>query len=380
MAELKTIKIPLTQIVKVSLLKIDKKNPNVMTKSQLDSLKKGMKRFGFLTPIITNKDYLIADGEHRYKAAKALGMKEVPVIALPVNEVNRRILRQVLNKLRGEHGKDKDVDEFRFLMENDSLGLLADLMDAKENDFLTFIDDSKDVVPDEFDVNKHFKNPKYKFKLGAMWKLGKHRLMCGNSTFKDDVKALMGGKKPAMIHTDPPYGLGGYAGRSGKFKPVQGDDLDTRKFYECILDCQERYVWCEWKTYPLLVASMGLPRSLIVWNKKSFGMGGPYRRQHEFCAYWGKFKSTTETDVWDFSRATKYMHPTQKPTDLCARAIKNSSKHDDIVLDLFGGSGSTLIACEQTGRICYMMEIDPAYVSVIIERWEQFTGKKGVRL
>lgn len=214
---------------------------------------------------------------------------------------------------------------------------------------------------------------------GQVWEIpskatpGKsHRVMCGDSTDKADVDKLMGGAKADLLWSDPPYGLGGYAGRSGKFDAVKGDDAERDEligFFE-VGQCENMYICCEWKTYPYLLAARGEPRSLIVWAKNNFGMGNGYRRQHEFIGFYGQFDSTTETDLWQVDRdAVKdYMHPTQKPTELPKRAILNSSKRHSAILDPFLGSGTTLIAAEQTARVCYGMEIAPEYVSVILER------------
>jgi DNA modification methylase len=184
-----------------------------------------------------------------------------------------------------------------------------------------------------------------------------------------------------MLNTDPPYGLGGYAGRSKKFDPVIGDDEDTLRFYQILpTSIKERYVWCEWKTYPILIKALGLPRSLIVWAKNNFGMGNGYRRKHEFCAYYGDFNSTTESDLWEVSKDVQYSHPTQKPVELAVRAINNSSKPGNIVIDYFLGSGFTLIACENLGRKCRGCEIDPGYVAVTLQRYKDTFPEKEIRL
>jgi len=206
-----------------------------------------------------------------------------------------------------------------------------------------------------------------------MYQLGAHRLLCGDSTDPVMVKSLMDGEKADMVFTDPPYGLDGYAGRSGKFDALAGDDENSQRLYEAVpLDADNVFVWCEWKTYPRLLAALGEPRSLIVWNKNVFGMGCGYRRKHEFCAYWGNYKGTTESDVWDIARDQKYEHPTQKPVALAAKAI--TIHKPKTVLDLFGGSGSTLLACEQGRCSCRMMELDPRYCDVIVMRYCALKG------
>ena len=212
---------------------------------------------------------------------------------------------------------------------------------------------------------------------GDLWILGRHRLLCGDATKKEDVERLMDGKKADMVFTDPPYGLGGYAGRSGKFNAIKGDDEDVVKFYQCIPKTKERYIWGNWQVLKTVIQEQ--PRDVIVWVKNNFGMGKGYRGQYEICFYFGNFDGS-DSDVWQIDKDVNYKHPTQKPVALAARAIKNSSKLEDIVLDLFGGSGSTLIACEQLNRTCYMMEIDPKYCDVIVKRWENLTGQKAERV
>jgi DNA modification methylase len=202
--------------------------------------------------------------------------------------------------------------------------------------------------------------------------------MCGDATDEKHVETLMDGKKADMVFTDPPYGKE-YDGRSDAHEQILNDDLSKKqitKFYK-LGDANERYYCLDSERLPVLFEAQGMPKSLIVWDKGHFGMGDGYRRQYELIAYYGDYSGTTESDVWDISRdnTSEYAHPTQKPVELPARAIKNSSKQDDIVLDLFAGSGSTLLAAEQTDRKAFCMELDPQYCQVIINRWEELTGK-----
>lgn len=393
-----TIDIPETQRLPVDQLKADGKNPNKMTKKEFSALKANFKRYGFLVPIITNKNFLIADGEHRWRAARELGMKEVPVVVLDVDEVDRRILRQVMNKLRGEHDKEGDLIEFQYLMESDSLGLLADLMSESEKELLTFLDDGRSVPMDDFDLDSHLKNPKHKLKHGEVWQLGVHRIMCGDSTSKDDVEGLMDGKNARMTFTDPPYNVDYGSSKKNNHRMRIKNDKQTSAQWESF--CKrfianikryttgDVYVWGasgpDGVKARLLLSEAGCHWSAtIIWKKHQLILTpAKYQRIYEPCFY-GWFEKSSyrggrkQTEVWEIDRPTdSKLHPTMKPLELCSRAIKNSSIRQDLILDLFGGSGSTLIACEDSHRTCYMMEIDPAYCSVIIERWEEFTGKK----
>lgn len=369
--------IPETVIVPIDKLKVDNQNPNRMTKKQHEALAESISKYGFINPIITNKEYLIADGEQRWTVAKSLGMTEVSVIRLPVSDVDRRLLRQVLNKLKGEHLQDLDAQEFLRIVEageRETLKKLINISDAGVEKYLDSLREiQEDTVPEVTQTN---------IKRGDIYQLGNHRLMCGDATDKNDVTVLMNGKKVDMVFTDPPYGLGGYAGRSGKFEAIVGDDNwigKIRSFFLAIPKVKNVYVCCDWRVYPLVVQTLGRPSSLIVWAKNNFGMGRGYRHQHEFIVFYGKLNNISETDLWKIDKEPEYIHPTQKPIELCSRAIYNSSLEKETILDLYGGSGSTLITCEQTDRICFMMEIDPQYCQVIIDRWETLTKRKALK-
>jgi DNA modification methylase len=244
-------------------------------------------------------------------------------------------------------------------------------------------------------------------KLGDVWLLGKHRVMCGDSTSIDAVEKLMDGAQVDMVFTDPPYGMSYGGGRAaGSTKKgalvkahgmILGDDKTGDDLIALIRDAlasavtvsksgSATYVCFPWRTYSEFEAAMeecGLKASAcIVWDKKSIGLGNAnYRPQHEFIFYckggaW--YGDKGQSDVWSLSRGAtgKYVHPTQKPVELIEMALNNSSKGGDTVLDVFGGSGSTLIACEKTGREARLMELDEKYVDVIVKRWQEFTGKK----
>jgi DNA modification methylase len=219
--------------------------------------------------------------------------------------------------------------------------------------------------------------------LGDVWVLGKHRLMCGDSTSIDAVDKLMDGQKADMVFTDPPYNVA-FNGRSGKHDVIKNDDLSEQEFDTFIGEVcstinavkpKAYYVWCNWKFYAALQGRLEY-KACIVWAKNVFGMGRGYRHQHEFCLFNGSVDEVVknESDLWSIKKDTNYVHPTQKPVALSVRAFGNHIKLLN-VLDLFGGSGSTLIGAEQTGRTAFLMELDPKYCDVIIKRWMNFTGK-----
>ena len=194
----------------------------------------------------------------------------------------------------------------------------------------------------------------------------------------------MDGVKVDLVFTDPPYNVA-FNGRSGKHDVIKNDNLSDTDFEAFItevcntiqaVDPKAYYVWCNWAFYAVLQNKLPY-KACIVWAKNVFGMGQGYRHQHEFCLFNGKIDEVVknESDLWQVKKDTNYVHPTQKPVALSVRAFGNHVKLLN-VLDLFGGSGSTMIGAEQTGRNCYMMELDPKYCDVIVKRWEDFTGKK----
>jgi len=219
--------------------------------------------------------------------------------------------------------------------------------------------------------------------LGDVWLLGDHRLMCGDSTSIDAVEKLMAGEKVDIIFTDPPYNVA-FNGRSGKHDVIKNDNLSEAEFDSFIdgvvatvhaVAPKVYYIWCNWKFYGALQDRLDY-KACIVWAKNVFGMGKGYRHQHEFCLFNGSIDESikNESDLWSVKKDTNYIHPTQKPVELSVRAFGNHIKLVN-VLDLFGGSGSTLIGAEQTRRKAFLMELDPKYCDVIVKRWCEFTGK-----
>tara|TARA_R100001594_G_scaffold59032_1_gene93017 strand:+ start:101 stop:1183 length:1083 start_codon:yes stop_codon:yes gene_type:complete len=339
-------------------------NPRQLTKEQHQHLKDSIERFGLVDPIIVNKNKdrkdVIVGGHQRVRVAKKLGIKEVPTVEVNLDYDKERELNVRLNKNVGEFDYD----------------ILADLFDLDELIGWGFTEDelvgfsADDEVEGNIDDDEIPEVEEAVTKLGDLWLLGEHRLLCGDSTKKENVELLLDGNEADMVFTDPPYGLGGYGGRNKM--QLLGDDLDVEPFYKAVPNADEVYVWG--RVYNLVDINFQ-PRDIIVWKKNNFGLGKGYRGQYEVCFYKGKF-SGSDSDVWEIAKDTKYVHPTQKPIALALRAIKNSNPKN--VLDIFAGSGSTLIACEKTNRKCYGMELDPHYCDVIVKRWEEFTGKKAI--
>lgn len=363
--------------VPLSQLKEWEKNPRIIKDQRFKGLCKSLEsdpNFMELRPILATKDGRIYAGNMRYRAAKSLGWKTIPAV---ITDIPEKLAQERAIKDNNQFGEWNDgLQDILKYLEEEGVDMQSLGLDENLKLLETPIEDVK-----EGDTPAKPKEPKAK--LGDIYLLGDHRVMCGDSTSVDHVAKLMDGKKADMVFTDPPYNAA-FNGRSGKFDVIKNDDLPKEEFEEFIrewfstlmtLNVPEVYVCCDWKFMPFLM-ELSEYRSCIVWAKNVFSMGRGYRRQHEFILYKGVFESTTESDLWQISKDTNYQHPTQKPVELPARAIKNSTKQDDIVLDFFGGYGFTLMAAEQLNRKCYTMELDPGYVDVIVKRWENFTKKK----
>ena len=373
------------------------KNAKKHDEAQISNVAESIKQFGFVQPVVVDKNGVIVIGHCRTLAAKKLGMKTVPCVMVDeLTDEQVRALRIIDNKtnespwdmeLLAEELPDIDLSGFDF-----DFGI--DLPEESKED------EDKEIVEDEAPEVDEDAEPIAK--LGDIWQLGRHRLMCGDSTDKATVEMLMDGKKADMVFTDPPYGVsytGGLQFKNGTVEKnnremIKNDDVDIYEDVFRILSEFSNgacYVWfAGTKAATLYNAAekYGEIHALIIWVKNGgYGaLNANYKQKHEPCLYWKPKNAklnfcgaTTETTVWEVNKdGVNEYHPTQKPIALPAKAISN---HDvETVLDLFGGSGSTLIACEQLDRTCYMMELDPKYCDVIIKRWESLTGEKAVKL
>jgi DNA modification methylase len=384
------------------------KNARTHSDEQVAQIAGSIKEFGFNNPVLVDKTGSIIAGHGRLLAARKLGMDKVPVVELEhLTESQRKAYVLADNRIALNSGWDTSMLslELQDLKDDIDLSLLG--FDPDELDALLNPIDETEGLTDEDAVPDVPDEPKTK--LGDIYILGNHRLMCGDSTSIDAVDKLMEGNKADMVFTDPPYGMsygGGRAGAIGsndgtvkKFGVIKNDDKTGDDLIQLIRDAlvsavattkagASFYVCFPWRTYSEFETAMnqcGLKTSAcIVWDKKSIGLGlSNYRPQHEFIFYskgdaW--YGDKAQSDIWYMSRGAtgKYVHPTQKPVELVEKAISNSSKSGDIILDVFGGSGSTMLAAEKIGRCSRIMELDPKYCDVIVTRWEQFTGKKAV--
>ena len=367
-------------------------NSRTHSDEQVMQVASSIKEFGFTNPILIDDDGGIIAGHGRLMAAKKLGLVEVPCIRLGhLSEAQRKAYVIADNQLALNSGWDLDT----LKLEIDRLGELdfdIELL-GFDDDFLTslMIEEPGEGLTDEDAVPEAPETPTTV--EGDVWVLGNHRLMCGDSTSIDAVDKLMDGCKADMVFTDPPYGVD-YDGGSKKREKLKDDHVGTDIYTDSVpimaMYCNGPiYTWyagTKPKGLYNAVEAVGDIHSLIIWkkNNSTFNMGINYKQKHEPCLYW-KAKGKTlkwsgpsnEDTVWEIKReARNDFHPTQKPVDLAHRAILNHSV--GIVLDLFGGSGATLIACEKTNRNCRMMELSDSYCDVIIKRWQEFTGKQAI--
>jgi len=373
--------------VKIQQVSVEKlipfaRNSRTHSDKQVAEIAASIKEFGWTNPILVDGDKGIIAGHGRLLAARKLNMDTVPVIELAhLTETQKRAYVIADNKLALNADWDDQLltielndlltDGFTLELLGFDKDELAKLLEPEQIEGLT----DEDAVPDVPDEPVT--------KLGDVWILGNHRLMCGDSTSITDVEKLMDGNVVDLIFTDPPYNVG-FNGRSGKHEVIKNDNLSESDFATFIeeicntikaIDPKAYYIWCNWNFYGILQGKLNY-KTCIVWAKNVFGMGNGYRHQHEFCLFNGKIDEIikNESDLWEVKKDHNYVHPTQKPVALSVRAFGNHIKLLN-VLDLFGGSGSTLIGAEQTGRKAFIMELDPKYCDVIVKRWQDFTGK-----
>lgn len=377
------------QKIEITKLKPAEYNPRKDLKpedEEYQRIKKSIVEYGCVIPLVVNKDMTIIGGHQRLKILKDLGYTEIECVVVDYDKSKEKGCNIILNNenVSGEWDNTKLEELIEELQKEDfNMEMTGFNIDEVEN----ILKETLGSKEDDFEVEEALNEIEQPVtKLGDIWILGKHRLMCGDSTIIDNVYKLTNKEKVKVLFTDPPYNMA-FNGRSGNFDVIKNDDLDKKEF-EIFIDKflniltkvimpEAYYICCNWCFYGILQLRLN-PKACIVWAKNNFGLGKGYRHQHEFILFDGYIKENikNETDLWKIDRDVKYEHPTQKPVDLVARAIQNSSKENDLILDLFGGSGSTLIAAEQTKRKCYTMELDPKYCDVIVKRWETLTGEK----
>jgi DNA modification methylase len=359
------------ELRKITDIKLNPNNPRLIKDDKFKKLVQSIKDFPEMLdirPIVVNKDMIILGGNMRYRACKEAGIKEIPVIVTDLSEDKQREFLIKDNTSGGEWDWDMIANEWD-ADELEAWGLDLPVFDIKDEG--TAEEDNYDV-PDTIETD---------IVIGDLFEIGDHRLLCGDSTDSDAVAKLMDGKKADMVFTDPPYGVN--MNRSGKIlnDNLTNDDLFNlinSAFVNSILfskDCHF-YWWIGFKGYSIMekcfIDNEIKIDNCIVWNKPSIGLGKTgYRYKHELCIFKGEIKDKSLSDVWDFGRDRAGLHPTMKPIELISFAFKNSSKKNDLVLDLFLGSGSTMVASHQLNRKCYGMELDPKYCQVIVDRMQK---------
>ena len=369
------------------------RNARTHSESQIAQITASIKEFGFLSPILIAEDNTILAGHGRLAAARKLGLTKVPCVKEShLTETQRRAYIIADNKLSLNAGWDEDILAIE-LSELQGADFDLDLLGFDESELVSIFEDDKEVEDDDFDVEEELNKPCFS-KAGDIWTLGRHRLICGDSTKEETYKRLMDGKRANLVVTDPPYNVN-YEGSAGKIK---NDNMDNDKFYNFLLDAfsnMEKVMADDASIYVFHADTEGLNfrkafndagfylSGCCIWKKPSLVLGrSPYQWQHEPCLYgWKKkgkhqwYSGRKETTIWEFEKSKKNAdHPTMKPIALLAYPISNSSMSNTLILDPFGGSGSTLIACEQTDRSCYTIELDKKFCDVIVKRYIEQVG------
>jgi DNA modification methylase len=365
------------------------KNARTHSDEQVAQIAGSIKEFGFNNPVLVDKENSVIAGHGRLMAARKLGMDKVPVVELEhLTESQRKAYVLADNRIALNSGWDTSMLslELQDLKDDIDLSLLG--FDPDELDALLNPIEETEGLTDEDAVPNVPDEPKTK--LGDIYILGNHRLMCGDSTSIDAVEALMDGQKADMVFTDPPYGV--------DYKGINNDsrdgleDLLRGAFGNYIATAKSgASIYCFHSdrcadVFHKVFREFFHFSSMIIWAKNSLTLSQTdYQSQHEPCLYgWMDNGSHSwhsdrkQTSLWKFDKERVVGHTTPKPVALVEKAINNSSKGGDLVIDLFGGSGSTMIAAEKIGRCANLMELDPKYCDVIVARWEQFTGKKAV--
>jgi len=383
---------------KFELVSIDKLVPyanNARTHSpaQINKLRSSLREFGFINPVIIDRDFGIIAGHGRVLAAREEGISEVPcVYADHLTEAQKKAYIIADNRMAMDAGWDEEMLRIEIeSLQADAFDLALTGFDEKELSKL--FDDGNDVKDDDFDVDEELKKPTFS-KAGDVWTLGRHRLVCGDSTKPETYEILMEGRKANLVLTDPPYNVN-YEGSAGKIK---NDNMASEKFFDFLFDafsCMEKVMADDASIYVFHADTEGLNfrrafdaagfylSGCCIWKKPSLVLGrSPYQWQHEPCLFgWKKngkhqwYSDRKQTTIWEFEKSKKNGdHPTMKPIPLLCYPITNSTMSNTLVLDPFGGSGSTLIACEQTDRSCATIELDEKFCDVIVNRYIELVG------
>lgn len=371
-------------------------NARTHSPEQLTKLRSSMREFGFINPVIIDRDFNVIAGHGRIAAAKEEGITEVPCVFVDyLTEAQKKAYILADNRMALDAGWDEELlrIEIESLQGADFDVSLTGFGEDEIADLFAG-DGEKDVKDDDFDLSAALEKAAF-VERGDIWTVGRHRLMCGDATSAEDVAALMDGKKANLIVTDPPYGV---SFKSSGGLTIQNDSMKGDEFYTFLYNsfsCMVEHLESGGAAYVFHADTEGLNfrkafvdagfhlAGVCIWVKNSLVLGrSDYQWQHEPVLYGflknGKhpwYSDRKQTTIWNYDKPRRNKnHPTSKPLDLLGYPISNSSQENAIVLDTFGGSGSTMMACEQTNRICCMMELDEKYASVILRRYVEDTG------
>ena len=384
------------QLVPLSKLVPYVNNARTHSPEQLAKLRSSLREFGFINPVIIDRDFNVIAGHGRIVAAKEEGITEVPCVFVDyLTEAQKKAYILADNRMALDAGWDEELlrIEIESLQGADFDVSLTGFGEDEIADLFSG-DSEKDVKDDDFDLSAALEKAAF-VERGDIWTVGRHRLMCGDATSAEDVAALMDGKKANLIVTDPPYGV---SFKSSGGLTIQNDSMKGDEFYTFLYNsfsCMVEHLESGGAAYVFHADTEGLNfrkafvdagfhlAGVCIWVKNSLVLGrSDYQWQHEPVLYGflknGKhpwYSDRKQTTIWNYDKPKRNKnHPTSKPLDLLGYPICNSSQENAIVLDTFGGSGSTLMACEQTNRICFMCELDEKYASVILRRYVEDTG------
>ena len=385
------------KLAEISNIKPYENNPRKLSEQAIEKVAMSLKEYGFRQPIVVDKDMVIVAGHTRFRASKKLGLKQVPISIIDnLSEEQINAYRIADNRTAEESEWDNELLKME-IKELEAKDFKLDLLGFNDEQLNNILFEEKQGLTDEDEVPEAPEEPISK--LGDIWKLGKHKLICGDSTKLETYEKLCGETKVDLYLTDPPYNVS-YEGKTKDKLTIQNDKQTDDEFIQFLSQAfvsadsvlkmgGSFYIWhsdSEGLNFRLAcIEAKWKLRQTLIWSKNSMVMGRQdYHWQHEPCLYGWKegsshswYSDRKQTTIIKYDRPTKSkLHPTMKPVGLMEYLVKNSSKQEDIILDSFLGSGSTLIACEKQSRICYGVELDPKYCDVIVKRWENFTGKK----
>lgn len=384
------------QLVPIAKLVPYVNNARTHSPEQITKLRSSLREFGFINPVIIDSDYGIIAGHGRVMAAKEEGIEEVPCVLVDyLTEAQKKAYILADNRFAQDAGWDEELLRIEIeSLQGENFDVSLTGFDDSEIADLFGGDKDKEVKDDEFDLTAALEKASF-VERGDVWCVGRHRLMCGDATSPEDVAALMDGKKANLIVTDPPYNV---AFKSSDGLSIQNDSMKNEDFYTFLYNafsCMAEHLEKGGSAYVFHADTEGLNfrkafvdtgfhlAGVCIWVKNSLVLGrSDYQWQHEPVLFGWKndgkhswYSDRKQTTIWNYDKPKRNKdHPTSKPLDLLGYPICNSSQENAIILDTFGGSGSTLMACEQTNRVCFMMELDEKYASVILRRYVENTG------